>query len=127
MIKKAALFLFISLILVNMLGCWFIVGGAAGAAGAYAASKDTIQGDTDKPYDSLWRAAQTVSRIRGTIKSEDPTKGYIELQTNSGQVWIALVRLTHATTRIKVSARNMHLPNLGLAQDIYVKIMEEAK
>jgi hypothetical protein len=127
MIKTIIFLLLVPFILLNIAGCWFVVGGAAGAAGAYAASKDTIQGETDKPYDSLWNATQTVARIRGAIKSEDYSKGAIELETGSSRVGIRLIRLTHATTRLRVSARKHHLPDISLAQDIYTKIMEEAK
>jgi hypothetical protein len=31
--------------------------------------------------------------------------------------------LTRATTRIKISARKFHFPNLELAQDLFVKIV----
>lgn len=127
-LSPKVIFLLFFVLTLNVLGCVpLVVGGAAGALGAYAVTKDTIQGETDKPYDALWNAANMVSRIRGKIKDEDSTKGYIELETESGHVWIRLIRLTRATTRLKISARKYHLPNLDLAQDMFVKIMEEAK
>jgi len=126
--KKAIfIYFFLPLVLLNIMGCIFVLGGAAGALGAYGISKDTIQTETDKPYDMLWNSALTVSRIRGTIIQEDSQKGYIELQVESSRVWIRLIRLTQATTRIRISARKYYLPNLDLAQDIFVKIMEEAR
>jgi len=127
---KKAIFYFLGALFLSCvcLGCLpLVVGGAAGALGAYAVTKDTIQGETDKPYDSLWNAAVTVSRIRGTIKNQDNLKGTIELEVESGRIWITLIRLTRATTRLKIAARKYHLPDLGLAQDIFVKIMEEAR
>lgn len=127
MIKVIILLLCMTFVLLNIYGCWFLVGGAAGAVGAYAAGNDTIQGETDRPYDSLWNAARNVGRIRGLIGAEDYTKGYIELKADSSKAWIRLIRLTHSTTRLKVSARKHRLPNLSLAQDIFTKIMEEAK
>lgn len=126
--KRAALCFLLLFVFLNMSGCVpLIVGGAAGALGAKAISKATIQGDTDKPYDSIWNAALTVSRIRGTIKQEDSQKGYIELETERSQVWIRLIRLTYSTTRLRIEARKYQFPNLDLAQDMYVKIMEEVK
>lgn len=126
--KKAIfIYFFLPLVLLNIMGCIFVLGGAAGALGAYGVSRDTIRAETDKPYDMLWNSALTVSRIRGTIIQEDSQKGYIELQVESSRVWIRLIRLTQATTRIRISARRYHLPNLDLAQDIFVKIMEEAR
>lgn len=115
-------------VLLNVSGCVpLIVGGAVGVLGGYAVSKDAIQSETDKPYDSLWNAALAVSRIRGTIKQEDYARGDIELGIDTSRVWIRLVRLTHATTRLRVSSRKHRLPNLALAQDIFMKIMEEAR
>ena len=114
---------------VNISGCIpLIIGATVGGVSMYAVGKDTIVGDTDKPYESLWDAALKVSRIRGTIKSEDSVRGYLEVEAESSKAWIRFVRLTRAATRVRVSARNkFHLPNLSLAQDIFVKIMEETK
>ena len=127
--KRRLLFLLIvPLVFVSFTGCVpLIIGGAAGALGAYAISKDTIQGDTDKTYDSLWSAALMVANMRGTIKQENSSSGYIELESGKSLVDIKLVRLTRATTRLRVSAHKYHLPNLNLAEEIFVKIMEQAQ
>jgi hypothetical protein len=127
--KKILFYIFLfPFIFMNISGCVpLIIGGAAGALGAYAVSKDTVQGDTDKSYDSLWDAALMVSKLRGVIKQEDSLRGYIELEEGQSHVDIRLIRLTRATTRVKISARRYHLPNLSLAQDIFVKIMEQAR
>lgn len=115
-------------VLAGILGCApLIIGGAVGAVGGYAISKDTIQGETDKKYDSLWDSALIVSKIRGQIKYENKMKGYIELEAESSKVYIRMIRLTSATTRLRVSARKYHFPNMSLAQDIFVRIMEQAK
>ena len=112
----------------NLLGCVpLMIGSAVGVVGGRVVSKDTIQGETDKPYDTLWNSAVMVSKIRGTIKYEDSLKGIIDLEAESSLVNIRLVRLTAATTRIKVKARKYHFPNLDLAQDIFIKIMTETK
>lgn len=125
--RKIILFL-IPCIFLSILGCApLIIGGAVGVLGGYAVSKDTIQGETDKNYDGLWEAALTVSKIRGEMKYEDKTKGYIELEAESSKVYIRLIRLTVATTRLRIQARKYHFPNMSLAQDIFVKIMEQAK
>lgn len=114
-------------ILFNLQGCVgvFVAGASVGALGMYAVSKDTVQGDTDKPYDSVWNAALMVARIRGTVKKEDAEKGYIELDEEGSQVNIRLIKLTRSTLRLRITARKFKLPNLSLAQDIYTKIMEQ--
>ena len=127
MIKTIIFLLLGSFMLLNITGCWFIIGGAAGAAGAYAVSKDTIEGLTDKPYEKLWNATQTVAKIRGTIKSANYNSGTMELQADASEVWIRLIRLTQATTKLRISARKHHLPNISLAQELYTKIMEGVK
>lgn len=121
-------FILLLVLFINVTGCMpLIVGGTVGALGGYAISKDTIQGETDKSYNSLWDAALQVSRIRGIIKQENSARGYIELVADSSRVWIKLIRLTQVTTRLRVSSRNKYrLPNIALAQDIFVKIIEEA-
>src|SRR3989338_7759490 len=125
--RKAILFL-IPCIFLSISGCApLTIGSAVGALGGYAVSKDTIQGETDKSYDSLWEAALTVSKIRGQIKYENKTKGYIESEAESSKVYIRFIRLTVSATRLRVSARKYHLPNMSLAQDIFVKIMEQAR
>ena len=127
-IKKSAIFSFLAaLLFLNISGCApLIIGAAAGGLGVYAISKDTIQGDTDQPYDALWNAALRISRIRGTIEEEGTSQGYIVLRIDSSRVWIKLIKVTHATTRLRVSARKHHFPNLSLAQDMFLKITEEA-
>lgn len=126
--RRGLLFLVIvSLIFLNS-GCVALIAGTAvGAVGAYAVSKDAIQGETDKSYDNVWNAALTVSRIRGTIKQENSAGGYIELQVDASRIWIRVIRLTRSTTRLRVAARRYHLPNINLASDIFVKIMEETR
>jgi hypothetical protein len=68
-----------------------------------------------------------IAKIRGAIKQADYGKGYIEAQADGSRIWIKVIRLTRATVRLKISARKYHLPNLDLAQDLYVKIIEEAR
>lgn len=116
------------LLFLNISGCApLIIGGAVGVVGGYAISKDTVQGETDKPYDILWNSALMISGIRGTIRQEDRARGYIELEIESSRVWIRLIRLARATTRLRISARKYHLPNMDLAHDIFTKVMEGAR
>ena len=126
--KKFILVLILFYLICLNSGCVpLIIGGAAGAVGACAVSKDTIQGDFDKSFDSLWNAAYSVSKTQGTVKREDPDRGFINFEAKSSKVEIHLVRLTQKATRLRVSARKHHFPNLNLAQDIFTKIMEEAR
>ncbi|MDD5097920.1 MAG: hypothetical protein PHU59_05495 [Candidatus Omnitrophica bacterium] len=116
------------LIMPALCGCApLIIGAAAGGLGAYAISKDTVQGDNDKSFDLLWDSAVNVSKQYGIIQEENISTGYIELAADSSKVWIRLIRLTRATTRIRVSARKFHFSNMELAQDLFVKIVTGVK
>ena len=120
--------LIMPLVFINLTGCApLIVGAAAGALGAKALSKDAIQGDTDKTYDSLWSAALMVANVRGTVKQENSSTGYIQLESGKSLIYIRLMKLTRATTRLRVSARKYHFPNASLAEEIFVKIMEQSQ
>lgn len=122
--KKLISVIFVLFILPLVCGCApLIIGAAAGGLGAYAISKDTVQGDSDKDFELLWESALSVSKQYGIIQQENISTGFIELTASSSKVWIRLVRLTRATTRIKISARKFHFPNLELAQDLFVKIV----
>jgi hypothetical protein len=126
--KKAPVYLILPLLAFIISGCVpLIIGGAVGALGGYAASKDTIQGDTDKPYESLWQSALMFAKMRGTVNKQDNLKGYLEAEIEGNRVWVRLTRLTQATTRVRVSCRNKYkMPRLELAQDLFVKIIEQA-
>lgn len=125
--KRLSIFL-VLFILPVVCGCVpLIIGAAAGGLGAYAVSKDTVQGDSDKNFDLLWESAIDVGKQYGIIQQENISTGYIELTVDSNKVWIRLIRLTQATTRIRISARKYHFPNMELAQDLFVKIITGVK
>jgi hypothetical protein len=110
---------------VQAAGCApLILGAAVGAVGGYAVSRDTIQGESDKPYEEIWDSVRTVARIRGAIVQMDAKAGYIRMNVDSSRVDINVERMDTQTTRIKLTARRYGFPNLPLAQDLYVKILE---
>ena len=126
--KKAAFFLLAWVLCVSAAGCApLIVGAAVGVAGGYAVSRDTMQGDSDKSFDSLWNAAIEVSKYRGVVKKDDFKRGTIEVMADSSKVWIQLIRITDTATRVRVSSRKFHFPNLALAQELFTKIIDVAK
>jgi hypothetical protein len=126
--KKSLSITLVLFILPVVCGCVpLIIGAAAGGLGAYAVSKDTVEGDDDKNFDLLWESAINVAKQRGIIQQDNIQTGYIELTADSSKVWIRLIRLTQATTRIRISARKFHFPNMELAQDLFVKIVTGVK
>lgn len=125
--KLLALFVLIPFLVIGLVGCVPVFLMAVGGVGVYAVSKDTIQGDTDTSYEALWDSALKVARIRGTIVQEDFNRGYIEIDAKPNKIWIQFVRVTSAATKIRVSARKYKLPNIDLAQEVFVKIVEESR
>jgi len=111
-----------------MYGCApLLLGVAIGGVGIYAVGKDTVQGDTTQSFDAIWAAALTVGKIRGEIIREDYSQGFIEFKAGSNYAWIRIIRLTRETNRLKISVRKYHLPSQGLAQELFIKILEEAR
>ena len=125
--RLTVLLLLIPFLAAGLSGCMPVFLMAVGGVGVYAISKDTIQGYSDTPYEALWDSAKKVARIRGTILQEDFNRGYIEVDAKPSKIWIQFVRITTATTKIRVSARKYKLPNIDLAQEVFVKIVEESK
>ncbi|PIQ89069.1 MAG: hypothetical protein COV72_05365 [Candidatus Omnitrophica bacterium CG11_big_fil_rev_8_21_14_0_20_42_13] len=108
----------------NLSGCvWFLVG--ASAAGGYAVSRDTIAGEIDAEYNDVWLAAKNVSQIMGIIKEEDRAKGFLDLNVDKSHVVINIDRLTPETLRLKIKARKYLMPNIGLAQKLFIKINQQ--
>jgi hypothetical protein len=107
-------------------GCIFVIAGVA-ALGGYAVSKDTIQGETDKTFVNVWNSSVDVLNIMGTVYSEYKSKGQIEAKIDASDVKVQIEEITSRTTRLRISARKYLLPDIGLAQRLYIKIIESAK
>jgi len=129
--KKIMIFCLLApLVLTTLCGCVpLLVGSALGVAalGGYSISKDSIQGDSEIPYEDVWDSALKISKIRGTIKEENASMGCLKLEAEGSYVWVEVIKLTGSVTRLRVAARKLHLPNIKLAQDFFVKIMEDAQ
>ena len=125
--KSIILALGIAGISLYLCGCIFLVGGAVGALGGYAISNDTIQGEIDKTFESLWKNSVDVLDILGAVTMEDKPRGLIEAKVNGAAVKIMIEQLTPKTSRFRVAARKYLLPKISLAQTIYIKVVQRAK
>lgn len=102
---------------------YIIVGGLA-AAGGYAISPDTVQGDTDRDFDRVWDAAIDIISIMGVINSQSHDLGKISAIVNGARINVTLSQLTKAAVRLKVEARKTGFPSPDNAQNIFIKIMD---
>ncbi len=119
---------FIIIFGVYLSGCTaLLIGGAVGALGGYAISRDTIAGETDKDSDSLWMSAKDVLAMMGAHDIEDSAVGIIRARIEKTRVTITVEQLTLATSRVKVKCRRYIFPNLGLSEKLYIRIIENTE
>jgi len=106
-------------------GCWFLVIGGAGAVGGYAVTRDTFEGVSSKGQEELLTAAHKVLAIMGTITDERPKDGEIVATVYGNHVVVDVIQINLTTSKLRVKARKNLLPSIGVAQDIYTKIMNQ--
>ena len=124
--KKVFFTALIGILSLSFSGCFYLILGTAAAAGGYAVSKDTIQGETERDFDDIWNAAADVTSIMGTVNSKNRDLGKITAVISGAKVTVSVMQLTSSTTRLKVKARKSLFPSIDNAQNIYVKIMNRA-
>ena len=113
--------LFIPLILFSY-GCAPVLFATAGAIGGYAASRDSVTIDLDKPWDRVWAACLEETKKQGVSKREDRANGRIDAKVQMADVVVTLKQLTPATVRVVVRARKNLLPQVEVAQRLGVAI-----
>ena len=106
-------------------GCVFIVVGAAGAVGGYAVTRDTFEGVSSKSQEELLASARKVMSIMGTVLNERPKDGEIVGTVYGAHVTIDVIQINLTTSRLRVRARKLIFPRIGIAQEIYTKIMNQ--
>lgn len=105
-------------------GCVPLIIGGVGILGGYAISRDTIAAESSRSIEDIWQAAKDVVPVMGLIKSIDEDTKTIEANIYSSVVIVRVEKITEATNRLRVKARKFMMPNIGLAQKIFVKIMQ---
>ena len=121
---KLALTLFL---IIGMSGCIAapIILVGAGAFGGYAISRDTFEGNTNKSQDELWDTANKVLGIMGSVDHSDRKRDELDGHVNGATVWITVIPINTSTTKLRIKARKNLLPAIGVAQDIYAKIINQ--
>ncbi len=102
-----------------------IVAGGAGAVGGYSLSRDTVEGVVGKGSDELWDAAHTVVSIMGSSNEERRKTGDIDATIAGAHVTVNVLAVNLTTSKLRVKARKYFLPRVGLAQEIFNKIMHQ--
>ena len=119
------IFILISFLLfssVAMTGCVYVIVGGLAALGGYAISPDTVEGETQIDYDTLWDTTIEIVSVMGNIQSQDYKIGQIEAVVNGAHVWIDLSQMSSSWVRMRVKARKNMLPHIKTAQNVWIKI-----
>ena len=106
-------------------GCVFIVVGAAGAVGGYAITQDTFQGISSKGQEELLTATHKVLSVMGTITDDRPKDGEIVAMIYGNHVTVDVIQINLTTSKLRVKARKLIFPRVGIAQEVYTKIMNQ--
>ena len=110
-------------------GCFapIVLAVGAGAVGGYAVSRDTFEGTTAKGQDEIWEAANRVASIMGAIQDNDRKRGEMSARINGTNVTITIMPVNLTTTRLRIKARKGIFPRIGVAQEVYSKIMTQTE
>ena len=108
-------------------GCIPVIAGGLGALGGYSISPDTVEGDSELDYDTLWDSAVEIVGIMGLIRTKDYKLGNIKASISGAAVTIDLAQISSSEVRMRIKARKNMLPNIKIAQDIFVKIKNHAR
>jgi len=126
--KKNVLWVVLALVVsLTASGCIYAIAGGLGALGGYAISPDTVEGDSELDYDTLWDSAVEIVGIMGLIQTKDYKLGTIKATISGAVVTIDVAQISSAEVRMRVKARKNMLPNIKIAQDIFVKIKNRAR
>ncbi|MFA6379434.1 MAG: hypothetical protein WCX16_06635 [Candidatus Omnitrophota bacterium] len=128
-IKAKNFFLIVCVCILSLLtsSCIYFVAGGVGALGGYAVSPDTVEGEAQADYDTLWDASTQVVSIMGTVQTKDYKLGTLQGLVNGAKITIDLSQISSNDVRLRVKARKNMLPNIKMAQDIFVKIKNQAR
>lgn len=108
-------------------GCIYVLAGGVGALGGYAISPDTVEGESESSYDTAWDSATEVLGIMGTVNSKNYKLGTIDATVDGSKVTMDVSQVSSSDVRLRIKARKNMLPNIKVAQDVFVKVKKRIK
>ena len=112
-------------LLASLSGCIYLVVGGIGAVGGYIVSPDTVEGITENDIEAVWDTAVEMVSIMGLIEEKNEVGGMLLANINGAKITVTILSLSPTTTKVTVKARKAYLPKISIAQDVYVKIMNQ--
>ena len=117
---------FLASLVLSLSSCVYLVIGGMGALGGYVVSPDTVEGIlTEKEQADVWQAAIDVVSIMGIISEKSEPGGVIVAKVENAKVTVTIFQLSKSTVRLTVKARKAFFPKIKIAQEVYVKIVNE--
>ena len=105
-------------------GCVYLVIGGVGALGGYVISPDTVEGIlTNKDRDRVWDSTVEVASVMGIIQDRNESGGVLITKVQGTKVTITIVQTSSSTVKVTVKARKAFLPKIGVAEEVYTKIV----
>ncbi|MFC1510250.1 hypothetical protein ACFL49_01135 [Candidatus Omnitrophota bacterium] len=113
----------IAVLMFSCSGCVYLAVAGVGVVAGYVVSPDTVEGLTENDEQDLWDAAVEVASVMGVIEKQSEGVGEIEAKISGATVTITVEPLSPTTTKLSVKSRKYYSPKIGIAQDVFVKIM----
>jgi hypothetical protein len=109
-------------------GCVYLVIGGFAALGGYVVSPDTVEGIlTGHNKQEVWEASIEVLSVMGIVVQEDETEGLLVAKTQGTRVRVTVAEVSKSTSKITIKARKAFFPRIRVAQDVYIKIVNDVK
>jgi hypothetical protein len=111
---------------VSLNSCVYMIIGGMGALGGYVVSPDTVEGLlSDKDQRDVWDATVNVVSIMGLVSEKSEAGGMMVAKIQNCKVTITIFQMSKSMVRLTVKARKAFFPRIKVAQDVYVKIVNE--
>lgn len=107
-------------------GCaLFVVGAAAGAAG-YVLSEDGIDGYINYSKEEVFQAVQSsVGEHGGIVVYANSILGMLKARIDGADVNVKIEAVTSQKARLQITARKNVIPQVDLAQKIYIDTLKK--
>ncbi len=106
MVKKIVLAVFTGFILLNLCGCFVLLGGAAGGAGTAAWLSGKLTQEVNAPYDNTIRAAKLALkslRLEMTKETREETTDQIMSKYSDGRtIWIDIHKVSETSSKVEI-------------------------
>ena len=106
MAKKILVFIFTSLLLINIYGCLALLAGAAGGAGTAAWLSEKLSQEVNVPFEQTIKATKSALKsLRLAVTKETVEQNVAQIMskyTDGKTIWIDVRRVTESSSEIQL-------------------------